>query len=644
LEVSLSATPEAGREAEINERIFETSLDLILVADSRGDFIRVSPSSKPILGYEPDEMMGRSATLFVHPADLDHTREEMRQARYGQMTRNFECRYLHKAGRPVMLWWTGRWSEAGHQYFFIGRDITERAETERRVRESEARLALAVETAEIGIVSAERPTEPAHTDSRFRRMYGLPETQTTIGAGQWLRLIHPEERDAIAPAILEAIRRGQPYRGEFRIRRADNGEERWIRAVTHTVLDGNGQPERLLGVNMDITEQRQNEEQIRQAQKMEAIGNLTGGMAHDFNNVLGVVIGNLEVARRLPGANAEADQLIAEAIEAATSGAELTRRLLAFARKQPLRPQTIQINSLVTSLARLLRRTLGENIEIALDLADDLWPVIADPAQLEAAITNLATNARDAMPNGGRLAIVSANRQLDADYAAAHVDVTPGDYAAIEITDTGTGMTPEIAERIFDPFFTTKELGRGTGLGLSMVFGFIKQSGGHINVYSESGAGTTFRLYLPRRIAAEAVTDAATSATEMPPVGATSAGEMVLAVEDNPALRRIVLRQLRQLGYEAVEADSAAAALDILAREKIDLLFSDIVMPGLVDGLALARQVRTRWPHIRVVLTSGFPGTKLDEQMAALGDSVRLLSKPYRTADLARLLRETLDR
>jgi len=492
----------------INQRIFETSLDLILVVDSHGMLIRVSPSSMAILGYDPAEMAGRSARDFLYHEDLESTRHEMRQARYSSMMRNFECRYVHKTGRVVTLWWAGVWSAPEHQYFFIGRDITD---------------------------------------------------------------------------------------------------------------------------------QRQSEERIRQAQKMEAIGNLTGGMAHDFNNVLGVIIGNLDLARTLLAENDAVSELLGEATAAAVSAAEMTRRLLAFARQQPLRPQRIDVNVQVAGIVRLLRRTLGEDIVIALDLAADLWPVVADAAQLEAAITNLATNARDAMPNGGKLSITTVNRELDADYAATNIDVTPGTYAAIEVTDTGSGMPPEVVEHIFEPFYTTKDTGRGTGLGLSMVFGFIKQSGGHVSVYSEPGVGTTFRLYFP---CAELASEQAEEHKE--PAARRGAGETVLAVEDNPGLRRIVLRQLRQLGYRSLEADGPAAALAVLEKEKVDLLFTDVVMPGGIDGIALAKQAVARWPGLRVVLTSGFPGTKIDDQLGPLEGAVRLLSKPYRTGDLARLLRETL--
>ena len=622
----------------INQRIFDTSPDLILVVDRQGNFIRVSPSSLPIIGYAPEEMFGRNGTEFVHPEDLDSTREEMRQARRGRVRRDFECRYVHRDGHAVTLWWIGVWSDPEEQFFFIGRDITERNEADRLLRESEARLALAAEITGIAVGTAERSTLPARIDARFNRIYGFPLDKQEVSAGEWLRRVHPADRDEVAATALAAIREGKLYRGEFRALRADTGEERWVRAVIQTLREPDGQPGYFLGVHIDATEEKRAADQLRQAQKMEAIGNLTGGMAHDFNNLLGVIIGNLDLARPLVAGNAEARQLMQEAVEAAISGAELTRHLLAFARQQPLRPERIETNTLVTNIVRLLRRTLGENIEIRLDLGDTLWPVVADPVQLEAALTNLATNARDAMPRGGRLVIATANRQLDADYASAHAEVTAGDYVAIEVTDSGTGMPSEVAERIFEPFFTTKEQGKGTGLGLSMVFGFIKQSGGHIAVYSEPGVGTTFRLYLPRD------TSEAAAATETVTVAAPSrgTGETVLAVEDNERLRRLVVRQLRGLGYQPIEAINAAEALSILEREPVDVLFSDIVMPGDLDGMELAQQVRERWPLVKIILTSGFPGTRLDDRLGQQNGSVRILTKPYRSEDLGAALREAL--
>ncbi len=383
----------------------------------------------------------------------------------------------------------------------------------------------------------------------------------------------------------------------------------------------------------EIRERQQAEAQLAQAQKMEAIGNLTGGMAHDFNNLLGIIIGNLDLLLESRKDDPEVDELAREAVDAAVRGADLTRRLLAFARRQPLQPARVELNQLVGSMTKLLSRLLGEDVEVSLDLGEDIWPVVVDPAQLEASFTNLATNARDAMPGGGRLMIATGNRHLDADYAAGHADVSPGDYAMIRVTDSGGGMTAETMARIFEPFYTTKEQGKGTGLGLSMVYGFMKQSGGHINVYSELGLGTSFSLYLPRADAAAA--EASLDGNDAFPLGR---GERVLIVEDDVGMRRVVARQLGELGYQVVAVQDAAAALAALEEQNFDLLFSDIVMRGPLSGSELARRATQKWPDLRVVLTSGFPG-RTAEGTDQIG---RLLVKPYRKLDLAQAIHEGL--
>jgi PAS domain S-box-containing protein len=405
---------------------------------------------------------------------------------------------------------------------------------------------------------------------------------------------------------------------------------RWAR-----VTDADGHPIGVMYVVSDVTRQGSLEAQLRQAQKMEAVGNLTGGLAHDFNNLLGIIIGNLDLLRDRQTDEPLVDELAREALDAALRGADLTRRLLAFARRQPLQPERLEVNELVAGITHLLKRTLGEQVEIRLELGEDLWPVIVDPAQLEASLTNLATNARDAMPRGGQLTIVTANSHLDADYASQHTEVQSGDYVLIEVSDTGTGISPEITVQIFEPFFTTKEPGKGTGLGLSMVFGFIKQTGGHISVYSEVGIGTTFRLYLPR-----ADQHAEQAAATHPEPMIRGKGERVLAVEDNPSLRRVVVRQLSELGYRVLEAEYVQSALDILEHEPADLLFTDVVMPGGVSGYELARAAQSRWPNMKVVLTSGFPESKINGTEGMI--NVRLLSKPYRRDDLGRTIREAL--
>ncbi len=498
------------QEIEERQRIFETSQDLILVTDPNGTFVQVSPSSMTILGRQPEDMIGRSAVDFIHPDDLDSTREEMRTARRGRHMRNFDTRYIHKDGHPVMLSWMGAWSEPVKRHFFVGRDLTE---------------------------------------------------------------------------------------------------------------------------------QQAAEAQFRQAQKMEAVGQLTGGVAHDFNNILTVITGTIGI---LTEAIAHDPQLVAVAKmidEAAERGAGLTQRLLAFARKQPLQPREVDVNALVLETAKLLRPTLGEQIEIAPLLAADAWAALVDPSQLTSAILNLALNARDAMPNGGKLTLESKSVYLDENYASLHNEVTAGEYVMVAVSDSGAGISAANLDKVFDPFFTTKEVGKGTGLGLSMVFGFVKQSGGHIKIYSEEGHGTSVKLYLPRATGLDSV------ATEQPTSPTIEGGhEVVLIVEDDALVRKYVVTQVGGLGYTTLEARNAAEALVMIdSTEGIDLLFTDVIMPGSMNGRQLADEALKRRPALKTLFTSGYTENAIVHH-GRLDTGVLLLAKPYRKFDLARMIRLALDR
>jgi PAS domain S-box-containing protein len=386
----------------------------------------------------------------------------------------------------------------------------------------------------------------------------------------------------------------------------------------------------------DITEQKAAQEQLRQSQKMDAIGQLTGGVAHDFNNILTVIVGTIEI---LAAGVADRPELaaIAKMIDdAATRGANLTQQLLAFSRKQPLEPRDVDVNFLITDTSKLLRPTLGEHVEIALRLEPDAWHAMVDPFQLSTALLNLAINARDAMPDGGKLMFETGNVVLDEAYAASNPEVTPGYYVIVAVSDTGVGIPADIRERIFEPFFTTKEIGRGTGLGLSMVYGFIKQSRGHIKVYSETGHGTTIRIYLPRSDE-HGVPGRIEASTAVLPCG----HETILVVEDDELVRDYVLTQLQSLGYATLSAHDAASALRLVDENAaFDLIFTDVIMPGM-NGRQLADEVRRRRPDVKVLYTSGYTENAIFHH-GRLDPGVTLLAKPYRKSDLARKIREAM--
>jgi PAS domain S-box-containing protein len=418
---------------------------------------------------------------------------------------------------------------------------------------------------------------------------------------------------------------------------APGGQPRDIMYAMAPIAEADGRIGGAVCVAEDVTDKIRLERQLMQAQKMEAIGQLTGGVAHDFNNLLTVITGVIDTLRDGVADRPDLAALATMIDQAATRGADLTRHMLAFARKQPLQPRDTDLNALAEDSIGLLRPALGAEIEIETVLAPDAWHCLIDPSQLTSALLNLSINARDAMPRGGKITLETANAMLDEAYAKENSDVTPGRYVMIAVSDTGTGIPAEIRDRVFDPFFTTKEVGQGTGLGLSMVFGFIKQSGGHIKIYSEVGHGTTIKMYLPRAQQAE---DAAQESAPSRPRGGS---ETILVVEDDALVRRNVVAQLTGLGYTTIEAADGVEALRVVETNgAIDLLFTDVVMPGGINGRMLADEVTRKRPAIRVLFTSGYAQNAIVHH-GRLEAGVHLLGKPYRTADLARMVRVALE-
>ncbi len=635
------AISEANAKAAVLEerrRIFETSQDLILILNAKGHLVQISPSCETILGYRPDEMIGRSGVDFIHPDHLEESRAEMREARLGLRTKLSDTRCIHKDGREVWLSWLGTWSEPVQRYFFVGRDMTESNRAQETLRESEQLARNIIETSLDAFVQMDESGAVSGWNSQAEKLFGWAREEA-LGKNLIDLVVVGEDHDELKAALARFLRSGQGQilgrRRELLVKRRDGREFKAELSITAMRTRSGGFL--FNGFARDLTEKIAAEDRIRQSEKMEAIGQLTGGIAHDFNNILTVITGTIEI---LAGAVAKEPQLaaITKMIdEAAARGADLTQHLLAFARRQPLQPRETDINQLIIDTAKLLRPTLGEHIEINSVFKDETCVATVDPNQLATAIINLALNSRDAMPGGGKLILETGSAYLDENYASQNDDVRPGPYAMIAVSDTGYGIPSTILDRVFDPFFTSKGPGKGTGLGLSMVYGFIKQSAGHIKVYSEEGQGTTIRMYLPPGTGASALADAG-SDSEI-----EGGHETILVVEDDRLVRDYVLTQLHSLGYVTLEAANATEALAVLeSKARFALLFTDVIMPGPMNGRQLADEIMKDHPGLKVLYTSGYTEDAIIHH-GRLDSGVLLLAKPYRKSDLARMIRRALD-
>ena len=515
----------------------------------------------------------------------------------------------------------------------LAHEIAERKAAENAQRESEARYrAIFANTADllsVVDVGADGVFRMAEVNPAYERATGATTLQLR---GIDLRLVSPDAV-TLVDYLKAVISSGQPSFTRDRV--TVGGQRRVWESILVPVRNGQGAIDRVLASSRDVTDRENAQEQLRRAQRMEAVGHLTGGVAHDFNNLLQVIRGNLELLAGLVDTNEAASQRVRNALHGANRAAQLTRQLLAFARRQPLEPRVVNLGRLVGDMAEMLGRTLGESVEIETIITGGLWNTLCDPAQVESAILNLAINARDAMPKGGRLTIEISNAALDDAYARG-AEVEPGQYVLLAVSDTGVGMDAATLSKVFEPFFTTKTEEKGTGLGLSMVYGFVKQSNGAVQIYSEPGQGTTVKIYLPRSREREPAYAA--------PVTGTLRGrsESILVVEDDDMVRASAVSMLRDLGYACMHASDGDQALEMIKSGiKIDLLFTDVIMPGAVKSRDLAQAAQTLRPGLPVLFTSGYTDNAIVHQ-GRLDEGVQLLSKPYSRDDLARKIRSVL--
>jgi PAS domain S-box-containing protein len=594
---------------------------------------------------------------------------------------------LVRDGTPRVLWTDLEYSPATDAaggilgVIAVVIETTERVLAERRAASEYARGRVNAERVQLALAAGaiigtwfwDLPTDQFTVDAAFARSFGLDPAlgHSGIPLEQIIATVHPDDRDGLVAAINEVIARGGAYAYQYRVRRAD-GHYYWIEANGRVDHAGDGTPLNFPGVLIDVDERRaveaerdraiamlrtlndeleqrvtdrtsellRAEEALRQSQKMEAVGQLTGGLAHDFNNLLAGISGSLELIgmRLAQGRHNDVERYMAAAQGATKRAAALTHRLLAFSRRQTLDPKPINVNRLVAGMEELVRRTVGPSVELEVVGAAGLWPALVDPSQLENALLNLCINARDAMPDGGRITIETANKWIDRHGAQTH-DLPEGQYLSLCVTDTGTGMSLEIIERVFEPFFTTKPLGEGTGLGLSMIYGFAQQSGGQVRIYSEVGEGTTVCIYLPRH---HGDGDLDEPPVEIRPPSRSEQGETVLVVDDEPTVRMLVTDVLQELGYSAIEAADSVAGLKILQSDvRIDLLISDVGLPGGMNGRQMADAARQSRPELKVLFITGYA------ENAAVGNGhldrgMTVITKPFPVEVLAARVREII--
>ncbi len=635
-----SAEAALRHERDRAQRYLDTADVILLALDLDGRVTLINRKGCDLLGRSEAELLGHDWIGTCLPERRrDASRLAMHRLLAGDLPLD-EAPILTRSGDERLIEWRNTLlrDDAGNVTgtFSSGTDVTERNQAVEALRTAEERMRFALQSADVGIWDMDYATGALEWSATLEAHYGL--TPGTFGGTfeAFIERVHPDDRDGVIATLAQATTSGADFSIQNRAVWPD-GTVRRLSGAGRVHLGEHGEPTRGVGISMDVTARRTLEEQYQQAQKMEAMGQLAGGVAHDFNNLLTAILGYCELLLDTiaPGDPRRAD--LAEIHKAGESAAGLTRQLLAFSRKEIIEPKLLDLNAVVSDMRAMLERLIGEDVAIVMRLPPGPAIVKADRGQIEQIVMNLAVNARDAMPTGGTLTITAASVELDEHYTSVHFAVKPGPYVMLTVADTGTGMTPQVQARLFEPFFTTKERGKGTGLGLATIHGIVRRNGGNVNVYTEIGRGTSFKVYFPRADAGEMVIDT-------PPLSSPHVGtQTVLVVEDAEGLRELARRLLERLGYTVLVAENAEVAMAVFEQTpSIDVILTDVVMPG-ASGPELSRRLTDLRPSVKVIYMSGYTEDAIVKH-GVLSPGIAFLHKPFTSDTLGRIVRQVLDR
>ena len=620
------------------EEIFQAIGHPTLILESEYNIVNANRAACQAVGLLEAELRGRKCYEIFHDSQQPPENCPLKKMLHSGRLEAMEME-MNALGGAFIVSCTPVLDEAGRlqKVIHIATDITPRKRAEEALRQSEEKYRRLVKQVPAVVYKGHRDWGLECFDQKIEEITGYSMEEFNGRQKTWLDLIFPEDLDQARNSFKEALKGDGSYVAEYRIRKK-TGEVSWLQARNRIVRDTAGKFDYISGVFFDITERKELEDQLIKAQKMEAVGILAGGVAHDFNNLLTAIMGYSEMMMMGLRPEDPFHLYVEEITKAVNRGASLTNQLLAFSRKQILQPQVINLNDMVTDMDKMLQRLIGEDIDLVTCIDQELGLVKADPSQIEQIIMNLAVNARDAMPHGGKLTIETANVYLDQAYAQGHADATPGPHVMLAVSDNGTGMDTETLSHIFEPFFTTKESGKGTGLGLATIYGVVKQSGGNVWVYSEPGQGTTFKVYLPRVEEGLEIVKPKTA-----PVISLEGKETILLVEDDVGLRELISRALRHYGFTVLEAAQGGEALLLCEKEKapIHLMLTDVVMPHM-SGATLAERLRVLHPEMQVLFMSGYTEDAIVHH-GVLNSDVNFIPKPFRMLALVQKVREVLD-